>query len=886
MFSRLTSATGFRLASLTGFACLLYVSQLLAQQPNTMPPTASDPLQQPAPEPPGDPTAPPVEKAAEPVTEPVTDPKALPAEKPVEPVGTSEPPAREGPNELRFSFEGTPWRDVIRWLAQESELALHVGELPTGSLTYSDPNPFTEQAAIDRVNLFLLPQGFTLVRSGQLLSVINLGDPRSRQQLDSIAKQVTVQELDALSGHEVVKCLFPLGEIKAEDAVAELSPLNLMAPPSVFAKTNQLMITDTANKLKNVKAILGAFETTTLDNGTVVKSFSLEHVDAEDILVVARPHLGLATGEMIGIDVSLSADLQGKHIFVTGVEDKVKLIENLVNSLDKKATNGGDPDGLAELKSHSVQGGNVETVYNVLLTLLAGKSVRLSMDEKAGSIVALASPEVQKEIAATVTQLQASVADFEAIPLKTIDPYFAISLLEEMLDLPDPLTWDEDEDDRDLEDIPKIDADPGNMRLFVRAKRHQIDQIKKIIEKIDVNGGGASDLLRVLPLRGKQAELVLETAAKFWRQENPVVLYESATPLQPMKTERTVNEEAPSRQAKSPVAARKSQLQSSGRWLAGKVDSQQPMIRCQLTQRGLLLQSDDSQALDRFEELIRTISGPLDSLPSPPIVFYLKFAKPVDALRTLADLIDGENAAKQGEAGSLVNGYVASSTGVLGSYLTTRDGATSLISDTLTVVADTRLNRLIAQGSAADIERDENYLKIIDKETSITSIETYGVSHVIELKNTRASEVAAALREAYAGRIAGTTGAAATAGKAAPAKPTPAKSKAADKNAKGDEKSGGAARDLEPKMTVAVHEASNSLIVTAPEPLFRQVEQLALQIDARGRRTIEVLGPVSSPAIEAMLQEVFSGQLNVGGSRSTSSSSSSRAAAARAKAGR
>ncbi|MEM6365680.1 MAG: hypothetical protein AAF745_14725, partial [Planctomycetota bacterium] len=28
---------------------------------------------------------------------------------------------------LRFSFQGTPWRDVIEWLAEQSGFALHVG---------------------------------------------------------------------------------------------------------------------------------------------------------------------------------------------------------------------------------------------------------------------------------------------------------------------------------------------------------------------------------------------------------------------------------------------------------------------------------------------------------------------------------------------------------------------------------------------------------------------------------------------------------------------------------------------------------------------------------------------------------------------------------------
>ena len=82
---------------------------------------------------------------------------------------------------LRFAFEGTAWREVIKWLAEESELALQVQEMPSGSFTYSDPNAFTHQEAIDRINLFLLAQGYTLVRSGKLLSLINLGDPRSLQ---------------------------------------------------------------------------------------------------------------------------------------------------------------------------------------------------------------------------------------------------------------------------------------------------------------------------------------------------------------------------------------------------------------------------------------------------------------------------------------------------------------------------------------------------------------------------------------------------------------------------------------------------------------------------------------------------------------------------------
>ncbi|MBC8352791.1 MAG: general secretion pathway protein [Planctomycetes bacterium] len=792
-------------------------------------------------------------------------------------VPATEPATAKSDEPLQFAFDGAPWRDVIKWVATEAKLALHVSDVPTGSFTYSDSSSFTHDEAIARVNLFLLPQGFTLVRSGKLLSVINLGDSRSMQQMDAIARMVTVEQLDELNDHDVVKCIFPLGELDAEDAVEELSALNLMTTPAVFTKTNQLMITDTAGKLKNVKAIIDAFQPRMLDNGTVVKTFALKHVEAEDILAVARPHLGLAIGEMIGIDVSLSADLQGKNIFVTGIEDKVKLIEGLVTAIDIPSASLSLTNGESQLRSHLIAGGNVETVYNVLLTLLAskGESVRLSMDETAGAIVALATPEVQLEIEQTVLQLQAAEADFEVIPLKTVDPYLVITLLEQMLDLPDPMLDDPDDIDPDA---PKIDADPGNMRLFVRAKKHQIEQIKKIVAGLDSGGiDRSNDKIRIFPLRGEQAKRLLKTAAKFWRAPNPIIYYPSTDNSELEETERVVAEQ-PKKSTLTDVSTAKA-VPQTGQYLTDDVHSEAPPIRCHLTPRGLLLQSDDAEALDTFEDHLRTIAGPVDSTPSPPVVFYLKYAMPDDAIRMLAELLDGGEAAKEGEAGTLVNGYVSSGSAgsFLGSLVTSREGTTTMIAGSITVVADSRLNRLIAQGTANEIELIERYLKIVDKDTSITSIETYGTSHVIELSYTKASEVATAIREAYAGRVAGVSGAGAGVQPGVPqqgqrevatAKAPQAEGEEQEKGKKNPERKPASqpARNLEPTMTIAIHEPSNSLIVTAPEQLFNEVEQLAKLIDSRNEQSLQVITLPTAVGIESMLQQLLSGGASSGSS--------------------
>ena len=774
---------------------------------------------------------------------------------------------------VRFSFAGVAWRDVIEWIAEEADLALHMDTVPSGSFNYRDPSPFTHEDAIDRINLFLLPEGYSLVRNGNLLSVINLSDPRSMQQLDAMADLVTVKELESRKPHDVVKCLFPLGSLGAEDAVEELSALKLMVQPTILSKTKQLLITETVAKLKSVKSILDSFEPSQLDNGTIVKSFELEHVEAEDVLVVARPHLGLATGEMIGIDVSLSSDLQGKFIFATGIEDKVLLIEKLVQSIDVPQPSQIQDDKSAELHTYKVVGGNVDLAYDVLLTLLAGQDARLSKNETAGTLVAFATPAVHRQIEGTIAKLAAEEPDFEVIPLRTVDPYVAIGLVEQMLNLS---AFDDDDRDEDELPPPNIDADPENRRLFVRGTAEQIAQVKKIVEGLDTKEKNFSsqERIRLLPLYGSHAQQTLQLAARFWRKPNPILLFQSDS-LQNQETERVLHAPGARDSANNDLVDAVESLGSRtpsqfvsapdrGRVLSSpSADITQDAIECQLTTRGLLVQCNDLEVLNQFQEHVETLAGPGAAAPSEPIVYYLKYTRPEDALRMLAELIDGGEAVDP-SSDSLVNASISSSF-LSGSLITNREGTLTLIAGTLTVVADSRLNRLIVQGTTEDVERIESYLRIIEKDTSITSIETNGRSRVIELVNTRAAEVEAALRKAFAGRVAAaTTGAAGQqpGGGESQRQDPRAKEKAAgnDKNAKKSPKAPSQqARDLAPKMTLAVHEPSNSLIVTAPDALFDEVEKLAMIIDDRAEQSIEILTP-SSSVLETVLEELVLGQ--------------------------
>ena len=782
---------------------------------------------------------------------------------------------------VQFSFDGTPWREVIKWLATEGNFALHVGDLPTGSFTYSDNGKYTLDQAISRVNLFLVPQGFTLIRSGRLLSVINMSDPRSLQQLDAMVDFVKTDALKTRNKFDVVKCIFKLDdEIEADEAVQELSTLNLMITPAILERTNQLIITETVSKLQKVQAVLEAFDSKNPDV-PVVDSFELKHSTAEEVLTAVRPHIGLATGEFIGIDISLSADPLGQKIFVTGLEDKVKLLKSLIEQVDKPDESDEDFIEPSIVQSHEVKGGNLKTVYDVLQTLMSGKkTIRISMDEDSDAIVALAPPKIQAQIASTVEEIQGSRESFKVIQLRTADPFVVVSLLEEMMDLPDPL-----DDPKDVDpDAPKIDADPANMRLYVRGKKSKIEEIEEIVEGLDSATNGSVDensTMRLLPLKGDDARRVLESAVKFWRESNPVVFYD-ADPAEEAVGERVIGE-APK---PKPDVIKKTKLLPPPVTLTSTSSvSKAPVIRCQLTSRGLIIQSEDTKALDRFEEHIRMIAGPMDSNPSKPIVFYLKYTKADDAIRMLAELIDGGDTVESETGSSLVNGFVSSAgDSFFGSLLLSREGTMTLTIDSMTVVSDSRLNRLIAQGTVSEIDRIEGYLEIIDRDKSITDIETYGKSHIIELQNARASEVADVVREAYASRVAkGTPTAAATPAKPGqkpqPGQGDPRQAQAGDKSKKQQpQPKRQPTKNLEPTMTVTVHEASNSLIITAPDQLFADVEKLVMSIDSKAEQAVEVIAPVNAELYGTLIEQIMTGESRNPGPSNSGARSSSNAA--------
>ena len=219
--------------------------------------------------------------------------------------------------------------------------------------------------------------------------------------------------------------------------------------------------------------------------------------------------------------------------------------------------------------------------------------------------------------------------------------------------------------------------------------------------------------------------------------------------------------------------------------------------------------------------------------------------------------------------GGLLGGFLGSSGG--GS---TSTDASVVTVGTATIIPDVRLNRLIVQGTSSDILKIEQHLRIIDQENSMTEVQTQGKPRMIQLVYTTAAEAATVVKEAYASRIQGGQRQQGRGGE----DPRQAMMRAimGGRGGRGGQRGGQQAE--EPKMTIAVDERSNSLIVTAPEQLFREVEELVQLIDQKGAQPTEAFQVktlmYSKPDyVKSALSAILGDQVQTAGSSSQRSSS-------------
>ena len=293
-----------------------------------------------------------------------------------------------------------------------------------------------------------------------------------------------------------------------------------------------------------------------------------------------------------------------------------------------------------------------------------------------------------------------------------------------------------------------------------------------------------------------------------------------------------------------------------------------PPITVTLGPGGMMIASEDIEALNAFEELLTTLTANAIAGGPELVFFYLKHAEATAVATTLSQILAGESLAFGSPGGGLVSSLLG------------LDGEQSTISTSSSaqIIPYARLNALAVRANPVDIDRIEQLLRILDQQESPEEVMTQPRPQMIPVYNMQADEVAAIVKEIYQERL---FDASSRNRQSSPQDFFQAMQRSRGGGGAPGGNSRGATTDTGPKMTVSVDARNNSLIVSAPDSLFQEVKQMVEQIDASAlgssNQAVEIvtLKRSNTEAVQKALTTLMGESVQFGSNSSRSRSGSS-----------
>ncbi len=230
-------------------------------------------------------------------------------------------PSREP--KIRFQFRYQPWRDVLDWFARKADLSLVADPLPQGTFNYSDDREYTPAEAIDVLNGVLSTKGYTLIRHGRMLMVVNLEDPIP----DNLVPTVPLEDLPKKGEYELVRVLFNLELLTPVEAQTEiqklLGPQGSVVP---LIKSRQVLVTGTAGRLRVVQQVLERIEPptgTSTGGAPQLKMYPIAGSDPQSLLAAiqmlfaGQPDVHLTVDSRTNCLIALARPAQHTTIAIT-----------------------------------------------------------------------------------------------------------------------------------------------------------------------------------------------------------------------------------------------------------------------------------------------------------------------------------------------------------------------------------------------------------------------------------------------------------------------------------------------------------------------------------------------------------------------------------------
>ena len=333
--------------------------------------------------------------------------------------GQDAAPAQDRGDFLSFNFDRVDVRAFTKVVGAFTQKRFVVPEGVEGSITVVSP-PVSREEAYGVFAAILESNGFTLQRDGDLERVVALPD-RAARMGEIVAADA------ALPDHGPVTRIFRLNHIAAEDMRRTLeAQLGQKDAVSVLEETNHLVISDTAERLRRVEALIAQLDKPGM--AAVSEVIPLQHADAA---ALAR-QLTLAFSESANRASQLRARLpapagapvdplarapvvvaaeHANRLLVTGSQRQVQAIRELVEKLDVAAPSGRSAFNSIVLKFIKAED-FAKNMTSLLEKFAAGSNdptlarrIAVQALEGQNAILVNASPEDFRAVEALVAQL-------------------------------------------------------------------------------------------------------------------------------------------------------------------------------------------------------------------------------------------------------------------------------------------------------------------------------------------------------------------------------------------------------------------------------------------------------------------------------------------------
>jgi type II secretory pathway component GspD/PulD (secretin) len=825
---------------------------------------------------------------APPVNKPAEAPLAVPAS--ASPPGAPDaapassapvPEANDKAVHIKFNFRFHPWEDVLNWFAQQAGFSLVMNAAPPGTFNYSDDRSYTPAEAIDLLNGVLLTKGYTLVLRDRMLMLVNLEDGIP----PNLVSTVPTTKLDDRGEFELLSSLFQLENLRPEEAEAEIK--KLLGPQGaviVLPKSQQLLITETAGRLRMIREVIQRADNPEAAGTQQVQWFEVPAASSEEVLGILRQMFNIPAGQNATADGSfrMAWDPASLRLLVAAQSGKLTQVNKILQAYVPPGSAGATAatQSTPQLEVYEVYPADPDSTLKVLQTLLAGSAgVRLTADPKTGSLIALARPNEHATIRATIEQMRRDAQQVEVLQLRITDPQTAAQSIQKLFGT-------------DAK-APAVQADVATRQLMVRGSQAQIEQVRSMLEKmgeteLTTNARASGDKVRMLPLTGHTARSILDRMEEIWPQMHrnqirvvtpsaviptlrwmgaPDAAPESgpeaspppplpfpappgadqapANPAAPAKTTTTTNWARVVFVADAPAAKTEAPASPAQPVRPSATAQESPPILVAPGPGGLVIASEDIKALDEFETMLRTLAGTTGSGAANLTIFYLKFVKANAVAETLDRVLGGGTLPKeiyqQQQQQQQAMGGMPGMPGMPGMFGMMGRGMPGMPTSTATppqnplvqITPDARLNALIVRAGPADLETIEELLKILDQRESPEEILAQPKPRLVPVHNTQADEIVTVLKQVYSDRIGTSSSSGSSGGGSNPFAMMFRMRGMRGMPGGGGGSSSSSSRSSEDaqKMSLGVDSRTNSVIVSAPEPLFEEVRQFIEQLD-------------------------------------------------------